>query len=295
MKVFFIGTVQFSREMLESLLNNPELEIVGLATKSSSSFNSDHTDLSDLAIKNAFPFKYVKDINAPHIVDWIKHLKPDIIFCLGWSSLIAKELISVPTFGIIGYHPAELPNNKGRHPQIWAMVLGLQYTGSTFFFMDEGADSGDIVNQAKVKIEFDDTAKSLYDKLILTAKNQLGEIVKDLLNNTIVRLSQKKEIGNYWRKRSKIDGRIDWRMRTIDIYNLVRALSHPYPGAHFEYLGQEIKVWQCIPFNEFVAENLEPGKVLGFNDGEIIIKTADGAIILKNHELIVEQIEPYLL
>ncbi len=295
MKAFFIGTVQFSREMLESLLNIPQLEIVGLATKSSSSFNSDHTDLSDLAIKNGFPFKYVKDINAPHIVDWIKQLQPDVIFCLGWSSLIAKELISIPTFGVIGYHPAELPNNKGRHPQIWAMVLGLQYTGSTFFFMDEGADSGDIVNQVKVKIEFDDTAKSLYDKLILTAKIQLGEIVKDLVNQTIVRFSQKNEIGNHWRKRSKADGRIDWRMRTIDIFNLVRALSHPYPGAHFDYLGQEIKVWQCIPYTEFVAENLEPGKVLGFNNGEIIVKTADGAIVLKNHELIVEKIEPYLL
>lgn len=295
MRAFFVGTVEFSRQMLTFLLTIPQIEIIGLATKSKSSFNSDHSDLSDIAIENKIPYKYVKDINAPHIIDWIKTLKPEIIFCLGWSALISKNLISVPNLGIIGYHPAELPYNKGRHPQIWAMVLGLEYTASTFFFIDESADSGDIINQTKIKIEFEDSAYDLYKKLIETAKNQLVQIVLDLNSNSIKRISQKENSGNNWRKRSKIDGRIDWRMRTIDIYNLVRALSYPYPGAHFDYLDQEIKVWKCLPYNGSISGNIEPGKVLSFENNEIIVKTGDGAIVLIQHELKVNQIAPYLL
>lgn len=295
MRAFFIGTVQFSREMLTVLLENNELELVGIATKSNSSFNSDHSDLSDIAVQKNIPFKYVKDINAPHIIEWITQLNPDVIFCLGWSSLISTELLRIPKIGIIGYHPAELPYNKGRHPQIWAMVLGLSSTASTFFFMDEGADSGDIVNQAVVKIDFEDNALSLYEKLTQTAKIQLAQIVYDLLNNSLITTPQEKNVGNHWRKRSKSDGRIDWRMRSIDIYNLVRALSHPYPGAHFDYLGSEIKVWHCFPIEKEVPSNFEPGKVLEVNNGEITVKTGDGAIVLIKHELSVDQIEPYLV
>jgi methionyl-tRNA formyltransferase len=294
MRAFFIGTVEFSRQMLNRMLANPQVEIVGLATKSNSSFNSDHSDLSDIAIENGIPFKYVRDINAPHIVNWITHLRPHVIFCLGWSSLITKELIAVPTFGVIGYHPAELPNNKGRHPQIWAMVLGLEYTASTFFLIDEGADSGDIINQTRVKIDFEDTAGSLYSKLVHTARLQLNQIVSDLTNSSINRISQKESTGNHWRKRSKMDGRIDWRMRSNDIYNLVRALGHPYIGAHFDYQGNEIKVWKCAIPQIDNLQNLEPGKVHKIEDQSIFVKTGDGFIQLIEHELDVKEIQAYL-
>lgn len=296
MRVFFIGSVVFSREMLETILGFNKIEVVGIATKSSSTFNSDHSDLSDLAIKHNIPYKYVKDINASHIVDWIDSVRPDVIFCLGWSSLIKEKILNIPKKGVVGYHPAELPYNKGRHPQIWAMVLGLEYTASTFFLMDQGSDTGEIIAQLKVKIEFEDNAKSVYEKLIKTAKVQLIEILTQLIDDSLIKIPQDKSLGNHWRKRSRFDGRIDWRMRSVDIYNLVRALSHPYPGAHFDFQGNEIKVWHCLPYEHNVPKNYEPGKILKNENGEIIVKTGDGAIILKNHELpALDQKESYLI
>jgi methionyl-tRNA formyltransferase len=296
MKVFFIGSVVFSREMLETMLGFSKVDIVGIATKSSSSFNSDHSDLSDLAVKYNIPYKYVRDINAPQIIDWIESLRSDVIFCLGWSSLIKENILNIPKKGVIGYHPAELPHNKGRHPQIWAMVLGLEKTASTFFLMDQGADTGEIISQSEIKIEFEDNAKSVYDKLIKTAKVQLLELLIKLNNDSLIKISQDKNAGNHWRKRSKEDGRIDWRMRTIDIYNLVRALSFPFPGAHFDYQGNEVKVWECRPYEQDVPKNYEPGKILGNENGEIIVKTGDGAIVLLNLELhALDQKESYLI
>ena len=83
---------------------------------------------------------------------WIQDLNPDLIFCLGWSSLLKRSTLDIPKFGVIGYHPSLLPKNKGRHPIIWALALGLKETGSTFFLMNEGVDTGKIINQKRLKL-----------------------------------------------------------------------------------------------------------------------------------------------
>ena len=88
--------------------------------------------------------------------------------------------MDLPLLGVIGFHPAALPANRGRDPIIWALVLGLQETASTFFFMDEGADSGDIISQEYLIITDSDDAGILYEKITQTALKQLREFVPRL-------------------------------------------------------------------------------------------------------------------
>ena len=151
MRVIFIGTVEFSKKTLEKLVDL-NVHVVGVCTKKTSNFNSDFSNVTPVCKKNKIPIKYVKDINSKENIKWIKSLAPDIIFCFGWSSLIKKELLNLPPMGVLGYHPAKLPKNKGRHPLIWTLVLGLKKSASTFFFMDEQADSGDILSQKNFEI-----------------------------------------------------------------------------------------------------------------------------------------------
>lgn len=284
MKIFFIGCVNFSKELLISIINVPKIKIVGIATKKSSKFNSDHYDLSKVGNPHNVPFRYIDDINDSKTEGWIYSLSPDIIFCFGWPSLLKQNILSIPNFGVIGYHPSELPINRGRHPIIWALVLGLTKTGSTFFLMNEGADTGDIISQRKLKIKKNDDAESLYFKLVEISKNQLNDIISDLNNDSLVKTPQINE-GNFWRKRSKKDGLIDWRMSSENIYNLIRGLTRPYVGAHFEFNGEEIKVWKS-KICRTSKKNFEPGKVLKISkDGIIKVKTGDGAINLIEHEL----------
>ncbi len=284
MKILFIGSVEFSGQMLETLLGIPEAEVIAIATKSQSKLNSDHFDLSGYANQFDIPYKYVKDINAPHIIDWVKSFHPEVIFCFGWSSLINKELIQGIPKGIIGYHPTKLPQNRGRHPLIWALALGLKETASTFFFMDEGPDSGDIVHQEIVKITTKDDARSLYDKIIIVARNQLKTWVPLMHFGKLKTIKQDHNKANYWRKRYKKDGEIDFRMSTDSIFNLVRALTKPYVGAHAVFQNKEYKVWVVKP-GVNISPNSEPGKVLEVNQNGILVKTGDGSILLTKHEI----------
>lgn len=283
MRVFFIGTVHFSRKMLEVLTGIDEVELVGIATKSRSSFNADHTNLSDVAKQRNIPYRYVKDINATHILEWISSLAPDVIFCFGWSSLIKKELLELSKLGVIGYHPAKLPQNRGRHPLIWALALGLEQTASTFFRMDEGADTGDILSQKEVSIAPDDTAAHLYDKLTIAAQQQIREFAPQLANGEVKWGPQNHSRANTWRKRGRKDGQIDFRMSSTAIHNLVRALTKPYIGAHLMYCGEEVKVWKTEP-GPAAPVNIEPGKVLKSSTEEVLVKTMDGSIRLVEHE-----------
>ncbi|UZH56741.1 formyl transferase [Salinimicrobium tongyeongense] len=284
MKIFFIGTVSFSQKALEKLIFL-RAEIVGVATKSRSAFNADHKDLAPLCEINNIPWKYVKDINATHILSWIKSLEPDVIFCFGWSSLIKKELLELTPLGVVGFHPAALPFNRGRHPLIWSLVLGLEKGASTFFFMEEGADDGDILSQKLFKIKYNDDAASLYSKIEKNAMDQIPLFLKQLEDGSYSRIPQDHTKGNVWRKRGLKDGEIDFRMTTNAIYNLVRGLTRPYVGAHVIYKGKEIKIW-AVKEEQFPLSNIEPGKVLEVKDFKILVKAWDGAVQILDHNFV---------
>ena len=282
MRIVFIGSVLFSENALLKLLNL-NANIVGIITKEKSSYNSDFIDLSYISKDRNIPFKYVNDINHPNNVKWIDQLKPDILFCFGWSSLIKAEILSLTKLGVVGFHPALLPNNRGRHPLIWAKVLGLSKTGSTYFFMDEGADTGDILEQQYFEISDDDDINDIYNNMTRVALNQIEIFYPKLINGNYDRIKQIDK-GNTWRKRNKLDGLIDFRMSTTSIVNLIRALTKPFPGAHCEINGKEYKIWKCEP-GSFTLNYLEPGKVLEISENIIEIKTGDGSIRLTEHEL----------
>lgn len=278
MRIVFIGSVDFSRHTLLHLVRM-KAHVVGVCCKSVSNFNADFSDLKPTCEELQIPCLHVNDINECGTVDWIKKLQPDVIFCFGWSSLLKREILSLTPFGVIGYHPAALPLNRGRHPLIWALALGLTKTASSFFLMDESADGGDIVSQFELFIDFKDDASSLYKKMVKTAKRQLDEILPALELGRLQRIKQNHVLVNYWRKREPKDGRIDWRMNSIMIYNLIRALAKPYVGAEFIWRDQIVKVWKS-GLAVCADSNIEPGKILKVQCEGVVIKCGVGAIFL---------------
>ena len=148
--------------------------------------------------------------------------------------------------------------------------------------MDEGIDSGEILSQKSFDISSNDDAQSLYNKMANNALQQIEEFLPQLEKNYQT-IKQNDEVSNIWRKRVKTDGRIDFRMESQAIYNLVRALSKPYVGAHIKYNEKEIIVWK-VEIVENKQNNIESGKVLDINEDKILVKTYDGAIRITHHE-----------
>ena len=282
MRIVFIGSVEFSKRALIKLIDL-KVNVVALCTIKKNRLNSDYVDLRPICKKNKIPFNIVEDINSTESQNWIKSFHPDIIFCFGWSKLLKKNILKSSKMGVIGFHPTKLPENRGRHPLIWSLVLGIKNTASTFFFMNERADEGNILSQKTLKILNSDNAQSLYDKISKVALSQIEDFIPKLQNQTFSVIKQKKNSGNIWRKRSKVDGLIDFRMTSNAIYNLVRALSKPYPGAHIVYNGKEVIIWKVRKIN-FKKINIECGKILKISDNKILVKTYDGAIEILEHE-----------
>lgn len=278
MRIVLVGTVEFSRHALERLLAM-NAEIVGVCTLQESKLNTDHVDLSAISEIHGIPWCYAEDINSAEALNWIHEKSPDVIFCFGWSRLLKQDLLTLAPLGVVGFHPAALPANRGRHPLIWALVLGLETTASTFFFMDAGADSGDILSQREIVIDATDDARALYDKVTQTAMEQIEEFVPMLAAGTFQRQKQNQWLANTWRKRGEADGRIDWRMSARSIHNLVRGLAKPYVGAHFLVDGQAIKVWKTAVVAS-ASRNIEPGKVLIQTGSGPLVKCGEDAICL---------------
>ncbi len=280
MRILFIGTVAFSYDMLELLLKKG-VNVVGIITREISYFHADFKNLMPLGKHYHIPVYYCKDVNCEEAIEWMCQRKPDIIFCFGWPYLLKSKVLSLASKGVLGYHPAELPMNRGRHPIIWALALGLKRTASTFFFMDEGADSGDIISQVRVAIKTEDDAQTLYRRLSNIASKQIVALLPILEKDRYVRKPQDRSKANLWRKRNEEDGLIDWRMSNTAIFNLVRALTHPYVGAHFYFNSNKIIVWRvkALKLNGFY-NNIEPGKVLFIKKHGPVIKCGGGCVQL---------------
>lgn len=287
MRIVFIGAVEFSRHCLGEILEAGGEVVAALTLPSERArFNSDYADLSDIASAHGVPVYHVRNINDPETIDLIRSLRPDIIFVFGWSQLVSSAVLEIPPKGCVGTHPALLPKNRGRHPLIWALVEGLTESGLTFFYLDEGADSGDILWQRPFPITLEDDARSLYDKIKNLASIAIAEFLPQLTEANPQRRVQNHDEASYWRKRDKSDGELHWNLPTVTSYNLIRALAAPYVGAHTFVGTQQITIWRArLPERSIPQEasQFPPGTVFRHDAGEFDVRTGDGFLTITEY------------
>ncbi|MFC2035009.1 methionyl-tRNA formyltransferase [Chloroflexota bacterium] len=288
MRIVFVGTVNFSRHCLKEVLENGG-NVVALFTldKAHTGFHSDYADLSDIANEHVIPVYDIKDIKSYENIELIRSLEPDVIFVFGWSQLIPKQILDIPSLGCIGTHPALLPLNRGRHPIIWALVEGLEKSGLTFFYIDEGMDSGDILWQKSFPITLEDNAESIYMKIKGMASEAIQDFLPQLQQGNAPRMPQDNSQASYWRKRTEKDGTIHWKAPTMQTYNLIRALTHPYVGAHTYIKGKKTLIWRAqLPQKPLPSENqnLLPGTIFAVTNTGFNIRTGDDYLTILEYE-----------
>jgi methionyl-tRNA formyltransferase len=173
----------------------------------------------------------------------IKVLGPDLFVVVAFGQILPKSLLEIPKFGAVNIHASLLPRYRGAAPIAWAMLRGEKKTGITTMLMDEGMDTGDILMQAEIPIEKEDTGETLQGKLSSLGGRLLVETVKKMKATTLSPLSQDHSKATYAPPLKKDDGRIDWKRPSEEIDLKIRAFN-PWPVAFTRWENGLLKIYR---------------------------------------------------
>ena len=237
--------------------------------------------VAELARRHGLPVVAPENPNAPDFVERLRRAAPEIIFSFYYRRLLSRDLLGIPRRGALNLHGSLLPRYRGRAPVNWVLVNGETETGVTLHYMVERADAGDIVAQKRVAIASDDTALMLYRKLTRAARSLMEETYPLLIAGTAPRIPQDHRMATKFGGRRPEDGKIDWSRPALAIYNLVRAVTHPYPGAFTFYSGEKLFIWQAA-VRDRAAVTMKPGTVLSVDAAGLLIVTGEGNLLIKS-------------
>ncbi len=278
-RILFVGAVLEGHRCLEALVDAGErVDAIVTIDPELGATTSGWVPFDDLAARLDVPLLTVRNLNRPEEVARVAGLRPDLIVVIGWTRLLGEELLRLPRLGAVGFHASLLPRYRGRAPVNWAIINGESETGNTMFFLDPGVDTGDIIDQRAIPIEETDDCATLYEKVADAGTAMLLEHLPALRAGTAPRRRQDERLATVMPRRRPEDGRIDWSRGRRALFDWVRALTHPYPGAFTELGGRRLFIWRAETGREATAA--QPGTVLDGPDGSIEVATGDGTLRL---------------
>lgn len=210
----------------------------------------------------------------------------DLMLAVSWRYLIPAQIYQRPRRGTYIFHDSLLPAYRGFAPTVWALLNGAAQTGVTLFEIADAVDSGPIVGQLPVAIRPDDTIATVMDNVTAAYLHLLETHLSALLDGTAVKTPQDHRQATFTCRRLPADNRIDWTGPTERIYNLIRAVTRPYPGAFTTLNGEKLTVWGARRLPDFPPYiGRVPGRVVQHGDEGAIVLTGDGALLLTEVQL----------
>jgi methionyl-tRNA formyltransferase len=238
MKVLLWGDASGVERTVEELGVGRLAGVVGASNRA-----SDWDALQAIARGRNVPFLLQplrsKPVECATFGDRLRGIDADVFLVSSYSMILPRDYLMMPPLGTVNVHAALLPEYRGANVLNWVLVNGERETGVTVHYMDEGIDTGDIILQRRLVINIDDTACTLRDKLMDMLPGMVREVMAMLASGVCPRRAQESDRAKHWPRRRPDDGRIDWRWPAERIYNLIRALVKPWPGAFYETAGGE--------------------------------------------------------
>ena len=245
LKIIWLSANKFGYELLKESVKIKDVEIENIITLSDKS----KTVMYDGIPRNKwynFKINVIEIENINDEVELLQNLSPDIIIMCGWRQVLKKEILDIPRYGMVGFHPTLLPFGRGPSPIINSILNGVRQTGVTMFYVSEGKDDGDIIGQEKFIITNKDHADDVYNKVIKSGKKLIRSYLPMLLKGSAPRIPQEESKATFFPKLSLENNRIDFKNETIEeIYKKIRALSKPYNGAYLEKNGKRLVIWKA--------------------------------------------------
>jgi methionyl-tRNA formyltransferase len=282
-RILFFGYSEVGYECLELLLTRGD-HVVALVT---------HEDNPNekiwfkppavIAREKGLPIFTPELVNTPEWIERIAALRPDLILSAYYRSMISPRILDLARLGAFNMHGSLLPKYRGRAPINWAVLHGESRVGMTLHRMVKRADAGAIVDQEGVDIDPRDTAEQAFRKVLPCARRVLARQIDALLAGTAREMPQEDAKATYFGGRQPEDGRIVWTQSARQIFNLIRAVTDPFPGAFTDVNGARLMIWWAEPDSAATkGRRGKPGEVLSLNP--LVVATADGAIELAKAE-----------
>lgn len=279
MRIVYMGNHNIGARCLEYLLENGEDVATVFALPDERNEEVWYASVKETAQRYRVPVYQPAKVSSPEYVDIIKKLNPQVIFSFSWRQMLSTEILAIPEYGCINMHGAFLPKYRGFTPVTWVIIQGESKTGITLHYMVQKADAGDIIAQAEVAIDFKDTGQTLYDKITEAGVRLFQETYPKIKNRTAPRIRQNEKEATYFGRRTPEDGIIDWNKSAQQLYNWVRALTHPYPGAFTYLYGKQLHIWKT-EMAEQAGVHGKPGEIIRQGDRGLFVATGSGSLLV---------------
>lgn len=279
-RILFFGYSQVGYECLSLLLARGD-NVVALVTHEDDPREKLWFKTPAIAARQAgLPVFAPVSVNTPEWHERIAALRPDLILSVYYRHMLGASILGLARLGAWNMHGSLLPKYRGRAPVNWAILHGESHIGMTLHRMEKSADTGAIIDQEGADIDPRDTAEQAFRKVLPCARRILERQIDALLAGTARETPQDHSRATYFTGRKPEDGRIEWTQTTARVFNLIRAVTDPYPGAFTDVGSARLMVWWAEPSSR--QADAEPGEILSLEP--LVVATADGALELTRIE-----------
>lgn len=262
------------KTILDTLLNKEGVRILFVFTDSQSTPIYNACENAGIPVFKGNP-RNARTIEFLNTLD-----RPEIILSVNYLFIVGMDLISWAKKAAINIHGSLLPKYRGRTPHVWAIINNEKYSGLTAHLMDEGCDTGEIVEQVRIPILESYTGQHLLDMFHREVPELVNRILLKVSEGKLESYPQDNTKASFFGKRTPEDGRINWDWQKERIYNWVRAQSKPYPGAFTFYCGNKVIIHK-LEFSDVGFENEMPnGTIIDNSNKECFVKTQNGVVKL---------------
>ncbi len=278
MKIVFMGTPDFAAGILEDIIKAGH-EIALVVTKEDKPRGRGKevtfTPVKEVALKHNLPVFQPHRIKDAEAIETLKKYEADVFVVVAYGQILSREILDMPKKICVNIHASLLPKYRGAAPIQWAVIDGEQYTGVTTMRMEDGIDTGDIIETITYELKSDETGGSLFDKLMELGGKLIVSTLEKIENGTATFTKQDDSKSTYAKMLNKKLGDIDFSMDAVSIERLIRGLN-PWPSAYTSLNGKNLKIWKAVT-KEDEYEG-QPGEIVYVSEDEMYIKTGKGVL-----------------
>lgn len=276
MKIIFMGTPDFAAASLEALIASKH-EIMAVVTQPDKP-KGRKGELTPSPVKAIAVEKGIKvyqpvRVREQEFVEILRGYNPDVIIVVAFGQIIPESILEIPKYGCVNIHGSLLPKYRGAAPIQWAVLDGEKETGVTTMLMDKGIDTGDILLKRVINLAEDETAGSLFDKLMVLGAETILETLEGLENGSITPEKQGESPTDYAKMLTKAMGLIDFTRTAAELDCFIRGMN-PWPSAYTVLDGKTLKIWKAKP----VDGNGGAGSVLSVGKDSFIACCGENAL-----------------